>query len=87
MNELTITLPLGNEKSPKDAESELRIEIATHLYAQGLLSFGKARELSGLDIVAFFRELGNREINMNYSVEDLEEDRKTIERLMSRNLV
>lgn len=84
MNELTITLPLQSDKSYKDAEAELRIEIATHLYAQRLLAFGKARELAGLDTVGFFQELGKREIEYDYDVDDLDEDIATLKRLKLR---
>jgi len=87
MHELTITLPLQSDKSHKDAEAELRIEIATHLYAQRLLSFDKARELAGLDIVGFFQELGKREIEYDYGMDDLEEDIATIKRLKMRGVV
>ncbi|MCC6446935.1 MAG: UPF0175 family protein [Armatimonadetes bacterium] len=55
-------------------ESELKIELGLALYAQGLLSFGKARELSGLTRYEFSRLLGNRAIPRHYESDDLEDD-------------
>lgn len=65
-------------------ERELRIEIATHLYKIGAVSFGKAREITDLDIVGFWRELGKREIDANYSLEDFESDMRTAEKLLGQ---
>ena len=36
-----------------DQEQQLLIELAVALYAQGILSFGKARELAQMDRYAF----------------------------------
>jgi len=53
---------------------ELLVELAIALYAQGLLSFGKARELAGLGKYEFGRLLGERGVPRHYSREDLEDD-------------
>jgi predicted HTH domain antitoxin len=52
----------------------LMTELAIALYAQGILSFGKARELSGMGKYEFGRLLGVRGITRHYALEDLEDD-------------
>ncbi|GAB6887430.1 UPF0175 family protein [Desulfothermus okinawensis JCM 13304] len=53
---------------------ELLVELATALYAQGLLSFGKARELAKMEKYEFSQLLGKRSIIRHYSQEELEDD-------------
>ncbi|MCO6488132.1 MAG: UPF0175 family protein [Phaeodactylibacter sp.] len=59
-------------------EEELRLEIAILLYQQGRFSMGQASRLAGMNRILFLRELGNREIPVNYDVEDFEEDLETL---------
>jgi len=54
--------------------SELKVEIAVHLYAQGRLSIGKARELAGMSLWEFRQLLASRRIPPHYDVVDLDED-------------
>jgi predicted HTH domain antitoxin len=56
------------------SEEGLRIELAIMLYEANLLNFGKARELSTLDILSFLELLGQRKIEAPYSDEDFEND-------------
>ena len=49
-------------------------ELAVALYAQGLLSFGKARELAGMGKYEFGRLVGERGIPRHYGREELEDD-------------
>lgn len=60
---------------------EIRRELAVHLYAQGKLSAGKARELAEMDVATFQCLLGSREVPVNYGLEDFQEDLATIQRL------
>ncbi len=53
---------------------ELLVELAIALYAQEFLSFGKARELAGLEKYEFGRLLGDRGIARHYGWEELEDD-------------
>jgi len=53
---------------------ELLVELAIALYAQGLLSFGKARELAGMGKYEFGRLLGERNVARHYGREELEDD-------------
>ncbi|MCU0569534.1 MAG: UPF0175 family protein [Oculatellaceae cyanobacterium Prado106] len=55
-------------------EAELLKELALALYAQELLSFGKARELAHLDHRQFSQLLGERHILRHYSDPELAED-------------
>ena len=52
----------------------LRRELAVSLYDEGILSFGKARELSGLSHHDFHRILGERNIERHYTTAELNED-------------
>ena len=62
-------------RMPEDRLSaELTIELALTLYAQNLLSFGKARELAGMGKYEFGQLLGKRDITRHYSKEELEDD-------------
>ncbi len=55
-------------------EEEFRAEMALLLYQAGLLTLGKARELSGLNAIAFQQFLGARKIEVPYSEENFEAD-------------
>ncbi|VTT85726.1 hypothetical protein DM2_1764 [Halorubrum sp. DM2] len=57
------------ERSPA-----LKRELAVSLYAQDVLSFGKARALAGLSKREFQDLLGEREIPRHYGERELEED-------------
>ena len=50
-------------------EDELRCELALHLFEEEKLSFGKARELSGMSVWDFQQLLGSRGIPVHYSIE------------------
>ncbi len=48
---------------PGEQRQQLLVELAVTLYAQGILSFGKARELAGMEKLAFGQLLGKRGIS------------------------
>ncbi len=52
-----IRLPVSEQ------QQALMTELAVALYARGMLSFGKARELTSLNRIEFGRLLGRREIS------------------------
>ncbi len=58
----------------KRMQGDLLIELAVSLYAQGILSLGKARELAGMSKYDFGQLLGRREISRHYGKEELEDD-------------
>lgn len=60
---------------PEDErEAVIRRELAISLYDEGILSFGKARELADLSHREFHRLLGDREVERHYTSEELDED-------------
>jgi predicted HTH domain antitoxin len=61
-----------------DAELQQRLltELALALYARGILSFGKARELVGLGKYEFGLLLGQRAIPRHYTSDELQDDVK-----------
>ena len=61
--------------------SELKVEMAVHLYAEGRLSVGKARELAGLTLWEFRQVLASRRIPPHYGEADLDEDVTTLREL------
>jgi predicted HTH domain antitoxin len=60
---------------------ELKVEMAVHLYAEGRLFIGKARELAGMPLWTFRQLLASRRISPHYDVEDLNEDITTLREL------
>ncbi len=60
---------------PEDRiKQELMTELALALYSQGIVSFGKARELAGLGKYEFGVLLGHREIFRHYGADELKDD-------------
>jgi len=59
----------------------LKRELAIRLYAKGLLSFGKARQLAGMTRWDFHDLLAEEGIPRRYDVEEIEEDLQTLEEL------
>lgn len=55
-------------------EQELLHELAIALYAQDLLSFGKARELARMEKYEFGQLLAQRGVLRHYGSEELEDD-------------
>ena len=79
----TITLDIPSEvlHATRLTQEQLKAELAVHLFEQGKLSFGKARQLAGMDVWQFMQLLGSRDIPIHYDVEDYEEDLKALEQL------
>ncbi|MBI4464635.1 MAG: UPF0175 family protein [Acidobacteria bacterium] len=57
-----------------EAEPRLRTELALALYAQGILSFGKASELAGISRYNFADLVAGRGIPRHYGEDELAED-------------
>jgi predicted HTH domain antitoxin len=57
-----------------EAEARLRLELAVALYAQQILSLGKAAEFAGISRWELEAILTKRNISMHYTAEDLAED-------------
>ena len=58
--------------------SDLKVEMAVYLYAQGRLSIGKAREFAGMSLWEFRQLLASRRISPHYDELDLNEDVATL---------
>ncbi|MBU0703541.1 MAG: UPF0175 family protein [Chloroflexi bacterium] len=58
--------------------SDLKVEMAAYLYAQGRLSIGKARELANMTLWEFRQLLALRRISPHYDVADLDADIATL---------
>ena len=66
----------------KDLEKGLKRELAIHLFQSEVLSFGQARELSGMSVWDFIELLKDRKTSLHYGLLEYEEDSETVERLM-----
>jgi len=73
-----LTIPDSVIRAVRLPESErmerLVIELAVALYAQGILSFGKARELAGMGKYEFGQLLGKRAVLRHYTSEEYQDD-------------
>jgi predicted HTH domain antitoxin len=58
----------------KEKESLLLKELALSLYQRDILPFGKARELANMSKWEFYEELGKRNIDRHYTMENFQED-------------
>ena len=76
-----IEIPREVIRATRMTPQELRRELAVHLFQQGKLSFGKAREMAGMTVWAFQQLLGSRGIPVHYDLEDYEEDLVTLKEL------
>lgn len=66
---------------PRNLKQELKKELAIHLYAEGLLPQASACRLAGMTRLAFARLLGERQIPVRYTSEDLDQDLQTLREL------
>lgn len=86
MNELCVTFPKSLEAAINKSESEviatIKEIVALELYKKGEISLGKAAEIIGISKRDMLHLLSLRKIPINYDVEDLESDLKTLERVL-----
>ncbi|MEW6367812.1 MAG: UPF0175 family protein [Acidobacteriota bacterium] len=71
---VSVEIPRDILESARLSGAELKVELAVHLYAQGRLSIGKARELAGMSLWEFRQVLGSRRIPAHYDECDLRAD-------------
>ena len=67
-----------NETDPSREAARL---LALSLYREGTVSLGRAAELCGMPVEAFLEYAGKHNAPIHYDLEELEEDRATLERL------
>ncbi len=84
METVNIEIPkhiLFDLKIPKNRwDTELKKELALQLYREGLLSFGNARRLAGMNKVDFHFLLGQRKIERHYDIDDYRKDLETVDK-------
>lgn len=85
MENLVIEIPQSIIRSvkipPGEINERVKQELAIRLYEQGILTFGKARELAGMLKWDFHNLLGKKRIIRKYDMEELERDMNTLEKL------
>ncbi len=69
---------------PRRLENELKLLAALELYREGRLSLGRAAEIAGLSLREFLYEMRVRGVSLNYDLEELGEDLKTVNEFLSR---
>ena len=79
---MTLNIPDQVLQASGLTEEELTLEIAVALYQREILSLGKAAAFADLHRMAFQAALSERELPLNYSVEDLEADLNTLDRIL-----
>ena len=62
-------------------EKELKVEIAVMLFERNRFTLGQASDFSKVSRLQFQKILAKRQIPIHYSLEDLEDDVKTLETL------
>jgi predicted HTH domain antitoxin len=77
----TIHIPQDILDSARLTVPEVQQELALWLYAQGRLGIGKARELAGMSLWEFRQLLSSRKISPHYEINELEEDKSTLDSL------
>jgi len=60
------------------SEADIKLQLAMMLYDRNILSFGQARCLSGLDVIAFQAILGENKIEVHSDSDDLANDLNNI---------
>jgi len=78
---VSFEIPRAVLRASRMTEDDLRCELALHLFEEGKLSFGTARELAGMSVWDFQQLLGSRGIPVHYDVESYENDRGTLKQL------
>lgn len=64
--------------SGQDASEQAQFLLLLELYREGRLSLGRFAELTGLSQAALFERMGAHDTYLNYSLQDLEDDRKAL---------
>ncbi len=81
VEKVLIEIPREVLRATRMTPEELRRELAVYLYQEGRLSFGTARQMTGMNAWDFQQLLGSRGIEAHYGVEEYERDLLTLEEL------
>ena len=82
---MSLNIPDDIFNSLNMSEEDLLLELAFALYTAQKISFGKARQLAGLDWYRFREILTERKIPAHYDIEQFEEDLVNLDTLNARN--
>ncbi len=87
MDGVQVTLPAelleAAGVNPASASRDAAMFLALELYRENKVSLGRAAELCQTSVEEFMAFAGHHEVAIHYSIADLEEDRRTLERLRS----
>jgi predicted HTH domain antitoxin len=87
MDGVQVTLPVelleAAGVNPADASRDATMLLALELYRENKISLGRAAELSQTPVEAFMVFAGRHDVPMHYSLSDLEDDRRILDRLSS----
>ena len=75
---VSIEIPRTVLHTAKLSLLDVRRELAITLFAQGKLSFGKARELAEMPVLAFQHLLASRDVPVHYDIEEYDEALATL---------
>lgn len=78
---MSVIIPDDIVRATRMSEQELKLEIAIALYKQDKISSGKVRAWTRLTVLEFQHELAKRGLCVNYDIEDLESEIKTLKSL------
>ncbi len=78
---MAVTISDSELHQLKMNDKQFRIELACLFYEHDKMSIGQAAKFAQLDRLDFQAELDKREINIKYSVDDLNSDMQTFEKL------
>ena len=81
---MELHLPDELVRSIEMSEEQWLLELAIGLYAGRRVSLGRGAEIARIPKPEFLDELGQRQISINYDLDDLESDTRTIAELRSR---
>jgi len=83
----TVEIKISDEllkaaKVPQERRSEEVAKLlALELYRERVISLGRAAELAAISTAEFMQFAGEREIELDFDLDDLERDRLTLESL------
>jgi predicted HTH domain antitoxin len=78
---MSIIIPDDILQASQTTEEELKLELALWLYKQNKISSGKVRAWLGLSVLEFQHELAQRNLALNYDIDDLNQDLETLKSL------
>ena len=73
-------LRVANVPQERSSEEVAKL-LALELYRERAVSLGKAAELAGVSTAEFMQFAGEREVVLDFDLENLERDRQTLESL------